>query len=164
MVNWKTIANWRKAVEDGQAITRAPPRTGCQRCQSKRHSCMLPATNDLRRVKRAKMSGTAQTKTKAPDERSRAVGAILQLLERREELMKKMARDLRVFSRENATPTALGGCWSPGITLRLVTSRASRRPSSSPSMDSDGPRCTRLTDVGDRWPNLMITERHHADT
>ena len=46
-VDWKPISEWRKIVELGRVPTRAPAGTGCKRCQSKKHSCFLPATKAL---------------------------------------------------------------------------------------------------------------------
>ena len=45
-VDFKTITEWRKAVEEGELITRAPNGTACRNCHSKKHSCFLPATRD----------------------------------------------------------------------------------------------------------------------
>ena len=61
-VDWKSISEWRKMVELGRVPTRAPAGTGCKRCQSKKHSCFLPATKALReasKLKRTNLKSTA---------------------------------------------------------------------------------------------------------
>jgi len=58
-VDWKLIAEWRETVELGRVPVRAPAGTGCQRCQSKKHSCKLPATKDLWEASKRKRTAAA---------------------------------------------------------------------------------------------------------
>ena len=58
-VDWKPIREWRKAVQLGRVPVRAPAGTGCQRCQTKKHSCKLPATKDLWEASKMKRTAAA---------------------------------------------------------------------------------------------------------